>query len=225
MRALIISAILFFAGYHSTAQNSDCIVLQDSISGSYEGECKKGKAHGLGKAQGMHTYEGTFKKGRPFGEGIYTWDEGRWFKGLFRNGMKNGYGELHSNRVGEDPLLKGYWRNNHYIGKEDIDDYEIVEQYSLENVSVILRDNEGASLRVKILRDKATNSNARITTINSSSGHARRGSGSVVYENIEFPFHFSIYYDTPSRFGATTISCYAIFIINTPGEWEISLEI
>ena len=224
MKHLYLLSILLLSFLNLNAQNSDCVVFMDSISGTYQGDCKKGKAHGFGKAQGAHTYEGEFRKGWPFGEGNYTWDEGRWYKGMFRNGLKNGYGKMHSNLVGADTLLIGYWRNDYYIGEKNLPDFEIQEQMNLENLSITLRDVEGSSLRVKILRDKTTNTNARITMLNSSSGHGRKGSGSVVYDQIEFPFQFSIYYDTPNRFASTTISCALEVTINTPGEWEIKLE-
>ncbi len=224
MKHIYLLSIVLLSFFQLSAQNSNCLVLLDSISGTYNGDCKKGKAHGFGKAQGAHTYEGEFRKGWPFGEGIYTWNEGRWYKGRFRNGLKNGYGKMHSNLVGADTLLIGYWRNDYYVGEENLPDFEVREQMNLENFSISLRDFEGASLRVKILRDKATNSNARITMLNSSSGHARKGSGSVVYEHIEFPFQFSIYYDTPNRFASSTISTVFEVTINTPGDWEIKLE-
>jgi hypothetical protein len=224
MKHISLLSIFFLSFLQLHAQNSDCLVLLDSISGTYEGECKKGKAHGFGIADGLHKYEGNFRKGWPFGEGTYTWDEGRWYKGWFRNGLKNGYGKLHSNRIGEDTLLVGYWRNNHYLGEEDLADFEIIERMNLENISLNIRNIDGTSLRIKILRDKATNSQAVIRMLNSSSGHGRKGSGSVVYENIEFPFHFSIHYDTPNRFNTTSISCVVEVIINTPGEWEVKLE-
>ena len=224
MRYLFILSILLYYTQNSIAQDSNCKVLMVSISGSYEGECKKGKAQGYGKAKGDHSYEGEFKKGRPHGEGTYNWSEKHWYKGSFNNSLKNGYGEMHSNLLGEDSLLIGYWRNDHYIGEEDLDDYEISENRNLEKVSVSLRNKEGASLRVKILRDKSLNANVRNIRVNSSSGHGRKGSSSIVYENIEFPFHFSISYDTPNRTASSTISVSAVFIINTPGQWEIKLE-
>lgn len=224
MKHLFLLPILLFSFLPLSAQNSDCEVLMEYISTSYEGDCKKGRAHGFGKAQGVHIYEGEFKKGLPFGEGTYTWEEGRWFKGTFRNGLKNGYGKMHSNAIGADTILIGYWKNDYYIGEENLPDFEIIERLNLENISITLKDYEGASLKVRILRDKATNSSARITSLNSSSGHGRKGSGSVVFDQVKFPFHFSIYYDTPNRFNSSTINCVAEVTINTPGEWEIRLE-
>ena len=55
-------------------------------SGSYEGEAKKGKAHGVGKftfSDGS-TYEGKFKKNKFHGKGEYTTKSGEVFKGKWR---------------------------------------------------------------------------------------------------------------------------------------------
>ena len=60
---------------------NDCRVMVDDIAGSYEGDCYKGKAHGVGKAIGKDTYEGEFKKGYPEGKGTYTWINGDYFEG------------------------------------------------------------------------------------------------------------------------------------------------
>ena len=56
--------------------------------GSYEGEVKKGKAHGVGKftfSDGS-TYEGKFKKNKFHGKGKYTTKSGEVFEGKWRRG-------------------------------------------------------------------------------------------------------------------------------------------
>ena len=55
---------------------------------SYEGEVKKGKAHGVGIftfADGS-TYEGKVSKNRIHGKGIYTDSQGKVYEGKFRYG-------------------------------------------------------------------------------------------------------------------------------------------
>ena len=93
-----------------------CKVLLESISGSYEGDCKKGLAHGKGKAVGEDTYEGTFKKGFPEGEGKYTWANGDYYEGEFKKGKIEGEGT----RVmaGGDITQEGFFLDGEYIGKE-----------------------------------------------------------------------------------------------------------
>ena len=57
-------------------------------SGSYEGEVKKGKAHGVGKftfSDGS-TYEGKFKKNKIQGKGKYITKSGEVFEGRWKRG-------------------------------------------------------------------------------------------------------------------------------------------
>ena len=72
------------AGFYLFPANvfAQCEVIPDDIKGTYDGECKKGKANGFGKAVGTDTYEGEFKKGFPHGKGTYTWGNGNIFTGM-----------------------------------------------------------------------------------------------------------------------------------------------
>ena len=56
--------------------------------GTYEGETKKGKAHGLGVFTFLDgtIYEGKFKKNKLHGQGKYTVVPGGFVEGKFRNG-------------------------------------------------------------------------------------------------------------------------------------------
>ena len=55
---------------------------------TYEGEVKKGKAHGVGVFTFLDgsTYEGKVSKNRIHGKGIYTDSQGKVYKGKFRYG-------------------------------------------------------------------------------------------------------------------------------------------
>lgn len=91
----------------------DCKVLMKSISDSYEGGCKRGKADGEGFAKGEDFYKGEFKKGLPHGKGIYTWKDGRVYEGEFDKGEKEGKGKM---TISVDSVITGYWKKNVYIG-------------------------------------------------------------------------------------------------------------
>ncbi len=99
-------------------QTSSCRVLLPQIAGSYEGECKKGLADGMGKAQGIDFYEGYFKKGYPEGHGKYIWKDGTTFEGEWKKGQKDGYGVLTNHPASQDSILTGYWIDDDYIGTE-----------------------------------------------------------------------------------------------------------
>lgn len=86
--------IMFFLAIGLRAQQNDCKVLLESISGTYEGKCKNGLAHGKGIAQGTDRYEGTFVKGLPSGRGVYKWADGSFYDGEWKDGKKEGKGKL-----------------------------------------------------------------------------------------------------------------------------------
>ena len=94
--------------------DSQCKVLLESIAGKYDGECKKGKANGVGMAVGIDTYKGEFKKGYPHGKGTYTWASGDEYVGEFKNGKKEGAGVL--TIKDKSDVVKGYWKDDEYIG-------------------------------------------------------------------------------------------------------------
>jgi len=115
---LIFFFLLFTSSVHfSSAQNTDCKVLLDSLKGTYVGECKKGKANGTGKAVGINEYDGEFKNGLPEGMGKYTWTNGSYYYGSWKKGLKDGKGELHHFENGIEKLITGYWKEGNYRGE------------------------------------------------------------------------------------------------------------
>jgi hypothetical protein len=110
------------------AQTTSCAVLVDSIKGTYEGECKNGKANGTGKSVGTDTYDGEFKNGLPEGKGKYTWKNGDYYYGEWKKGLKDGKGELHRFEGGKESLVTGYWKKGNYRG-------EYANPYVINNVT------------------------------------------------------------------------------------------
>ncbi|NJO24872.1 MAG: hypothetical protein HC867_02380 [Bacteroidia bacterium] len=97
-----------------------CEVLNENLKGKYDGECKKGKAHGHGKATGKDAYEGDFKSGLPDGKGTYTWSNGTSFTGKWDNGLREGKGIMtYKTGKGEDSLISGFWKKDVYIGEHE----------------------------------------------------------------------------------------------------------
>ena len=67
----IVVFFLLISMNYSHAQQTNCTVKMKEIQGTYEGDCKDGKASGKGNAIGEDTYEGNFKNGYPDGTGKY----------------------------------------------------------------------------------------------------------------------------------------------------------
>lgn len=95
-----------------------CAVNIDSLKGRYTGDCKKGVANGMGTATGVDSYTGHFKNGYPEGEGKYTWRNGSWYDGGWKNGLFNGNGTLSKvddNKPDSATLITGFWEEGKYI--------------------------------------------------------------------------------------------------------------
>lgn len=115
--------ISLFLASSLTAQPS-CRVLLENIDEHYEGDCRRGLAHGEGKAIGEDTYVGGFKKGLPHGEGTYTFANGDVYVGRFKKGVKEGKGVL---TEADGTVHRGYWKDDKYLG-EDKKPYELISQ-------------------------------------------------------------------------------------------------
>ena len=128
-------------------EESACNVLMETISGTYEGECKKGLAHGKGLAKGKDTYEGSFKKGLPHGDGKYTWENGDYFVGSWKNGKKNGKGRLVTaeNKL---PIL-GIWKDDKLTDKK-IKPFTVTRSSNVNNIR-IQKDITSTSGTIKIV--------------------------------------------------------------------------
>jgi hypothetical protein len=115
MRKYLISSCFLSIFFLAHAQQ--CEVIPVALKGTYEGDCKKGKAHGTGKAKGEDSYVGNFKSGIPDGEGTYTWQNGSSFNGKWKNGFRDGEGTMKFKLPnGSDSLINGFWKKDIYIG-------------------------------------------------------------------------------------------------------------
>ncbi|SKB73960.1 MORN repeat-containing protein [Daejeonella lutea] len=112
--------ILFFGTVGQSIAQENCKVLLSAIAGKYEGECKKGNANGVGKAEGIDQYQGEFKDGLPHGTGTYSWKNGDSYVGKWSNGKRDGDGIMKiKKKDGADSLLTGVWKKDLYLGKTD----------------------------------------------------------------------------------------------------------
>ena len=84
MKILIITLFLTFSSLINIAY-ADSLKFAES---TYEGEVKKGKAHGVGifTFSDGSTYEGKVSKNRIHGKGIYKDSQGKVYEGKFRYG-------------------------------------------------------------------------------------------------------------------------------------------
>lgn len=140
-------------------------MLMPAISAKYEGECKKGKANGNGQAEGTDTYVGVFKDGLPNGQGIYKWENGNSYNGLWVNGKRDGEGTMTFKRGGKtDSLVTGFWKKDKYSGR-----YE--KPYKVYNRSVQVTKSE--------VKFKPSNTNDITVLLSNTTGNMPSMSGRV----------------------------------------------
>ena len=108
MQVTTILLWLFLAGGYTYAQQN-CKVLVPEIAVTYKGKCKKGLAHGKGKAVGTDVYEGQFRKGLPHGQGKYNWATGEFYLGQWKMGKRDGEGSYTFKFEGKDSIQAGIW--------------------------------------------------------------------------------------------------------------------
>lgn len=83
------------------------------------------------------TYVGDQKNGQPDGIGVLTDTSGNVFKGSFKKGKKEGYGELKYRTIfDKDSTLVGYWKKDQYVGFYEYPYKIISKSYMISNANI-----------------------------------------------------------------------------------------
>jgi len=221
---ILLFALYSFTTHQITTPNQEnCKVQLDKISGSYEGECKKGFAHGKGIAKGEDYYEGEFKKGYPHGNGIYTWQNGDIYLGEWDRGRKDGKGMLTIHLETKDSVVDGFWRDGIYIGKTNLPPYSVNSTRNIDKYS-IRKTGESNSIRIRFLRMGGHNADISNVVVGQDSGSKTMYGSQVVLEDLTFPVKCTLRYTTSMKLSTQQISAAIDFTINEQGGWEVSLS-
>lgn len=209
------------------AQDASCKVLMQEIQGTYSGECKNGKANGMGKSIGTDQYDGNFKNGYPDGEGTYTWKDGHYFTGIFKKGEMNGKGTMiYKLQNNTDSTITGYWKKNKYIGLY-AEKYVVVSQTThVTKVECYQSNEKGNTLTITLHRLGGTSSNNSVPSINSISPSLGTyyDHNSQVLSNVSitrvrqvvFPFKAIFYMNNGDN---------VEILFNTKGDYEVSVDL
>lgn len=217
--------ITLFAGAMYSYAQSDCKVYPSEISEFYTGDCKKGRAHGHGRAEGINIYEGDFKKGYPEGEGVYTWKNGDIYRGAFHKGLKHGKGELSFKLNGMDTTTIGYWREDKYIGLTNEPPYKILESTSIDRVSTTHNDSNINEIVIYFLQNGARNDGISDIVVQHSSGVYKTDRRAVVrFVDINMPFEAKVNYTATNKLKTSSTYCTFSFKISQEGHWEFRLN-
>lgn len=223
MRNLSLVLLLVFFSSLGTVVYSQqkCKVLLPAIAGSYVGKCKKGLAHGKGKATGIDSYEGMFRKGLPNGKGTYIWSTGQKYEGHWLHGERDGLGVYIVKIDGKDSITEGVWKNNTYMGPPpkppkvsasvNIDKYHFTKRA------------DGNLIRINIYQNGSHNASVENFTLAGNSGNEVRLGYTTGFDNVTFPFECKVAYLTWNKLHTYQQYVTFEFRITEPGEWVVSI--
>jgi hypothetical protein len=97
--------------------------------------CQVNNLNAQTSTQAATTYLGDQKNGLPDGMGVLTDTAGNVFKGSFKKGKKEGYGELtYKTFYNKDSTLVGYWKKDQFVGLYEYP-YKIISKSSSRKVN------------------------------------------------------------------------------------------
>lgn len=222
---LLLTGLLLFLTPGPELQK-DCDVLMETLALEYEGECKKGLAHGTGKALGSHTYEGEFKKGYPDGTGTYTWANGNLYKGEFQNGLKDGEGELFIRRLGRaDSIVTGYWDDDKYVGKYRTP-YSVGQKRNVLRTRFVHMSDTPNQVEFIFQRSGSPIGVSQLQASADKSPLFENTQMLRAFTRVEFPLtNAYLNFYAPSAFNSYQLDCELNFEIYREGHWRVFIEI
>jgi len=213
-------SLLFLFGSYVYAQKNECKVIKTEISGTYEGECKKGLAQGKGIARGIDMYEGQFIKGLPSGKGTYKWASGIYYEGEWKNGLREGEGKM----VYPDSIVTGIWKKDKYVGKQQIAPYKIVRSISVARATIVKSNSNNDGVKIRIMQGGFDNLSIEDFSLAYDSGAEYRNGNYFGIENVKFPLSVKVMYRSWNQFKTSQYSVTFEFVINQPGDWDVVLN-
>jgi len=202
-------------------EESGCLVLMEAISGSYEGDCRDGLAHGKGKAMGWDTYRGQFKDGLPHGKGTYIWENGNKWIGKWKNGMCHGRGKWIIRKSGLNQVIRGTWKEGKLVREFKKDPYKITYINGVERVR-IYRNGDRDHIEIHPIRP-GSQPLLGYLRLNLSSGTRNMTRPPYSITHPSFPFEGAVYFEAPNHFMAYTKMCEVEFTISEPGRWIVEI--
>jgi hypothetical protein len=221
MKSYIIVCFILLSGLHVFGQKDAGPVLKKELAGKYEGELKKGLAHGQGTAVGLDSYTGHFSKGLPEGQGTYTFSNQDVYKGEFSKGLFSGKGLFTFKKAVGDSILEGYWDAGKYVGKTKVEPYEISNKTGGVNPSIIYI-GEGNKVEIVVMDPYNKYIIPQIMAFGQftqQTYYARN-----LFADAVFPLSFDIRYNCTNKMRSGVIANTINIKINKPGNWQITLH-
>ena len=225
-KAIYFIVIILLSFVSLSYSQDSCKVLKPEISGKYQGNCKKGFAHGNGIAEGKDKYEGHFKNGLPDGKGKYTWANGDSYEGDWKTGMRNGKGKFTYKKNGKDSIVYGLWEDDKFIKIAFPDPYKIFIARDIDNytISKVGEKKDNNRITLKLLRLGGDNPDISDFYFVADNGLYEKTGNKDVYYQVVFPISLKITYTTTNKLRTTKLNVVFEITINEPGDWDITLN-
>lgn len=210
-----ILTLLFLIAVNTVFFAQKCKVKDDNLNKKYEGECKKGLAHGYGKAWGEDAFfEGEFRKGVLHGNGVYVWKNGNKYSGHFVKGKFEGKGEL----IKADLVQKGYFKKGKYIGEYKTP-YKVISKKGIRTVSFLKQQQDINEVEIRIFNNGVLiNTDVRIIDTNNT--FVENNGSILTMKDIKFPLKKVELFFTVDSFS------YSLnFEIYQKGNWQVNISL
>jgi hypothetical protein len=215
-----------FLGSQFVSDVKDCEVLLESISGTYEGDCKKGLAEGTGTAKGTDTYIGEFKKGLPDGQGRYIWKNGDYYSGSFVKGVKDGYGEMKIKRQDQkDSLVAGYWIKDIFVGASNLP-YRETHSSNIRSVTFEEITENGSEIMIVYGRNKQAIVADGLRMVSDQDIKPLSEFEYTVLRKIDFPFTGAkMDFRSQAPTGSNILEYHVEFDVLKKARWLITIDV
>lgn len=216
MKEVLLFTIFIQLSFSLTAQET-CTVKLKEIKGKYTGYCTDGKANGKGKSVGTDQYEGEFKNGYPDGKGMYIWKDGHYFIGYFKEGKKEGKGDMYYESItGMDSVITGFWQKDKYTGEYEKPYVVISNSDGIRKVECSITDTKGDNINITVHQLTGTTNSIASTAVIPFINDINTVTGTFYLTNNQMLSNSSI-----TRILQVTFPFRAIFYLNNSENTEI----
>jgi hypothetical protein len=222
-KIILLTGVVILSLFTSRVFAQDkCKVLMTEISGSYNGSCKKGLADGPGEAIGIDRYKGEFKKGLPNGVGTYIWHTDQAYSGEWKRGLRDGKGKYTIKYMGRDSTISGIWREDKYIGQQELKPYVIEYRNSIGRVTC-MKIGDRPYIKYIFSRNGGASNNINNLLLQGSSGSESNTTAFTGFEQVTFPFNGKVTFTAPNSFMTSILYCELRLVINESGSWIVTM--